>query len=296
MAVYSRPSRNVAVKFGPITVGVGLIGAVEDEDPGLVSICQHPGGRHVDAPPSRIRRRDFCPVCDNDQKSTFAKGKPTGSGVMILDAAAMEALAVPEASKKEIDLKVHPAAQMTRAFPTGKSYYLQAQKGEGNNYALLARLLTILRDEYAWIGEYSFGGAPNMYHLVVLDGTLALRQLARPSAVREKPEVNDGLVNQQYLGLGQQLAAAIVVDYDPANYADGRLEKLDELLGSQVPVALAGDGPRVTVDLAAALTAMIAANAPAAAAKPPGQRAPRKPRAAASTKRGALRAVDELAS
>src|SRR5450755_1226773 len=93
MAGTSRTIRVASLQLGPITLEAGILGAVEDDDAGLVSLCQHAGdAKHAAEGPARIKRRDYGPACDNDDKATFAKGKVTGDSVVILDAAALTAI------------------------------------------------------------------------------------------------------------------------------------------------------------------------------------------------------------
>lgn len=278
----SRTIRVASLQLGPITAEVGILGAVEDEDAGLVSICVH-GQPEGEATPARIKRKDFCPVCDNEDKSTFLKGKVVGNGIVPIPREALEEIASgAEESKKKISLTSHPGKALTAAFPSGKSYYLAPRPGAANNYALLATVLAE-RPNQAFVGEFSFGGAPALYQLVVDEGILIMRQLARPESVRDRPVV-DGLVNDQYLQLALQFADAICAPYDPSAYRDRRAEALAKVIESTVPVPLAdAEGPVsvATTDLGAALKAALAAAgstepAGAPAARRPGSRTARK--------------------
>lgn len=275
-----RTIRVASVQLGPISLEAGLLSAVADEEAsvGLVSLCQHPDTVHKNEPASTIRRTDACPVCANHERSTFVKGKVVGDSVIVIDAAELQAVKDEDAAyTKKIELTVHRAADMAKAFPSGKAYYL-APRGPAaaNNYALLAKLLA-KRPDLAFVGEFSFGGAAALYQVIVDADVLILRQLARPDQVRERPAI-EGEANEQFLTLAEQFADAICADYDPAAYRDKRTAALTKLLSEAAPVALSGTpgtAASPTVDLGAALQAALAQAAPAPA-KPARRRATKK--------------------
>ena len=279
MATASRAIRKVTIKLGPIMLEAGIHGAIEDDDAGIVRVCTHAGSQQERTAPSRIKRRDYCPVCDQDEVSTFRRAKVVGGGVVLLDPNALQALVEADAATKtSIELTVHPTEQMTRAFPTGKSYYLVPRAGAAGNYALLATLMA-KRPDRSFVGEFAFQGAPALYQVQVSDGIIAMRQLARPEAVRDAPLVDQADANPAYLELAEQFADAICTDYDPAAYRDKRAEGVAKLVEAALPIALAGGDeptPTGTVDLAAALQAALAKAAPATEKKPAPRRAPRK--------------------
>jgi len=285
----SKTIRRTNLQLGPIGLEVNVMSAVEDEDAGLVSVCLHDTvsdeqlasmGVTRETSPSTIKRRDYCPVCDNDAKGTFHKAKIVGGAAVLIDATALQALvAADEPTKKNIELTVHPAAQLTAAFPSGKSYWLAPRSAAGGaNYGLLATLLA-MRPDLGFIGQFSFNGAPALYQLVVSEGMLMMRQLARPSALRDRPVVAvEG--ESAFLELAEKFADTICAQYDPADYGNQRSAAVAALVEASVPVALAGEGQSVSVvsasvDLAAALTAAMAKAAPAPV-KPARKRAVRK--------------------
>lgn len=290
--------RNVEIRLGPITAAAGIITAVEeDTGPKLVTVCQgvpngvdgqgNPtfaeGKKHA---PARIKRRDYCPTCDNDDKMAFRKASPTADGgVILINSHALEEVAPTDEQKKTLTLTTHPAKQMAGAFASGKTYYLQAAKGAENNYALLAKVIAKRRKDLGFIAEFSFGGPTALYQVVAIDDqTLALCQLARPEQVRDRPKCN-GLVVDQFLALADQVADTIAVDFDPKNYRDRRAEALNRLVqeGASVDLATSTTTTAAPVDMGEALTAWLAANQPAKKSEPkprktaaPRQRTPRK--------------------
>ncbi len=274
MAPVSRAIRIASLQLGPISIEAGIHGAVDDEGAGLVSLCTH--GDSKDQAPSKIKRRDYCPTCDNDSKATFRKGKEVGGAVVLLDPDALLALAeADEAMAKRIELTVHPAAEMGRAFPTGKSYYLAPRKGAENRYALMARLMD-KRPDLAFVGEFSFGGPPALYQVIEAEGVMVMRQLARPELVRDRPAMA-GEVNEKWLGMAEQWADMICAGYDPAAYADKRAVALAKLVDDGVPIIPSGEATPVGGgDLGAAFEAAMAAMAPPAPVAPARPRRTRK--------------------
>lgn len=275
-----RTLRVATLQLGLITLETGVLSAVADEDAGLVSLCNGKGTH----PAAKIKRRDYCPECENDDRSTFAKGKIVGDSVVMLTSEDLGTLTVTEAEKKTLPLTVHKAADLTGTFPSGKSYYL-APRGPGaaGNYVLLVTLLT-KRPDLALVTEFSFGGAPALYQVLAQGDVLVLRQLARPSAVNEQPEV-DGVMNEALLPLAEQFADTLCTEFDPALYRNKRAEAIAAMLENAAPVALAasGDAPAATgggTDLMAALTAALAAAAPAEAPRKPARKRVAKANAA----------------
>jgi non-homologous end joining protein Ku len=286
MAAAARTFRVATVQLGPITVPMGIQGAVEDEDAGLISLCTHDGDPvHEGTAPSRIKRVDYCPECDNKDRDTFRKGRAAGGAVVMLDTTAVQELAATEEQKKTIPLTVHPAAELSGLFPTGKSYYLAPRKGFEDGYALLSTLVG-RHAEKGFIGEFSFGGAPALFQVFTLEGVLTMRQLARPELVRARPQVG-GTLNEQYLAMAEHAADILCTPYDEANYRDRRAAALAKLVESATPVSLA-DKTATVGDLGAALLEFVAKHEAATPAveEPP---APRRRPAAKKAAPGAPR-------
>lgn len=267
--------RVVSVQLGPITFDAGLLSAVKEEDGGLVTLCTHEGRESAVPDPSRIRRRDYCPDCDNDDKATFAKGKKlTVGGYQIVDVSAVEELAPTVAQKKTVPLTVHPAAELTGLFFSGKAYYLEARGATASTYALLATLMR-QRPDLGFIGEFSFGGAPALYQVLEDRGVLVMRQVARPETVQAPPVVN-AEPNERWLALASAAADAVCTPYDPKEYRDRRAELLGRILEQAPPAAEAGD-------LGAMLEAYLAKRAATQPRSTTAKKAPAKKTAAKKT-------------
>lgn len=269
---------NVTVSLGPIGFTASVHTAVESEDAtGLVNVCVHPASTEAGAP-SRIRRTDACPVCENSDKATFRKAKIEGGTVKVLPVQELaRAAETGHACKDRVELTVHPAKQLTKAFHDGTSYYLKPQTATvASTYAVLATVLE-RRQDLAFVGEFAVKGVARFYQLVVLEGTLVLRQLARPELVRDRP-VNDAEPNITWVTMAEQFADAISTDFDPGVYADRRREILAAAVTDVEGLTLAGADTKATptggTDLGEVLKAELAKLA--AAAPPAPKRRTRK--------------------
>jgi non-homologous end joining protein Ku len=255
--------RIVNVQLGPITFDAGMDSAVRDEDAGLVSLCTHAGRASAVKDPSRIKRKDYCPDCENESKETFVKGRQMVTGKYeIVDVSALETLAPTVAQKKTVPLTVHPAAQLSSLFFSGKTYYLTPRGATASTYTLLATLMR-KRPDLGFVGEFSFGGAPALYQVLEDRGVLVMRQVARPETVQVAPKVEPD-EDPAWLELAEKAAEAVCVPYDPAQYRDRRAELLAGIL-QDAPTSAAGD-------LEATLLAFVAKHSAKAAAKAPRQR------------------------
>lgn len=271
-------TRVTTLQLGPIILEAGVLSAVTDEGTtGLSSICQHTGTKHGSKPAAKIRRRDFCPTCDNDDKEKFGKGRVAGTSVTVVESAELEAIKqLDQEAVKKIVINVHPAAELAVAIPSGKTYYL-APRGPAaaSNYLLLGQVLAN-RPNLAFVGEFSFGSAASLYQILVDGDVLILRQLARPELIKDRPVI-EGTPDERYLDMLTQLAELTCTPFDPAAYRSKRLDAIGELLAKATTVALGGgekgEPAAPPVDLATALQAALdKAGASAAPAKKPARR------------------------
>jgi non-homologous end joining protein Ku len=280
MAALSRSVSNIRITLGAlVNFQASVHSAIEDrENAGLSSLCVHENTEHKDKPASPIKRRDFCPVCDNDDKTTFRKGQLAGDSAVMLTAEQVEAAkAHGQSIKGALELTTHTTESVNGTFPTGKSYYLNAKSpADAKLYALVAKTLGA-HPELTLIGEASLRGAAMLYQVVADGGTLIMRQLARPETVRERPVV-EAETDEKLGPLLEQLLTVSAEPFDPQVYESKRAKALAEALAEAPTVAATSqDGvPAVAnVDLVSQLEAKLAALGQSAApAKPV-----RKPRA-----------------
>lgn len=279
MAALSRSVSNIRVTLGAlVNFQASVHSAVEDnENAGLSSLCVHENTEHKDEPASPIKRRDFCPVCDNDVRATFRKGQLSGNSAVMLTAEQVEAAkAHGQAIKGTLELRTHTSDSVNGTFPTGKSYYLNAKSpADAKLYALVAKTLAA-HPELTLIGEASLRGSAMLYQVIADNGALIMRQLARPETVRERPVV-EGEADEKLGPLLEQLLTLSAEPFKPEAYASQRAQALSEALStapSVVTVAQDGAPAVANVDLITQLQAKLAElGQPPAPAKPA-----RKPR------------------
>lgn len=269
MAALSRSVSNIRITLGAlVNFQASVHSAVEDnENAGLSSLCKHEDTKHEGRPASPIRRRDFCPVCDNDDKAKFHKGQKSGNSAIIIPKEQLEAAAAHgQAIKGTLELRTHTADSVNGTFPTGKSYYLNAKSpADAKLYALVAKTLAA-HPELTLIGEASLRGSAMLYQVVADGGTLIMRQLARPETVRERPVV-EGEADEKLGPLLEQLLTLSAEPFKPEAYVSQRAKALTEALAAAPTVALVTeDGAPVAanVDLVSQLEAKLAAMAAAA--------------------------------
>lgn len=223
------------VHLGILTFTAKLHSVVtESEDGPLVRLC---AGGDEEHPPSRIRRTEACPVCENSDVGRYVKGRPEGDSFLVLsDDEVGEIEQIKGQYKDNLNLKVHPAEQLDRAPLGGRQYYLNVSSSGGSKaYALIASLVE-RRSDVAFVGEFAVKGSPAVFRLLSQGGVLILQELARPEQVREAPQV-DGTFADSELELAARLVDALTTPYVPAEYADKAAIKASELLDGRTPVA-----------------------------------------------------------
>lgn len=274
MAALSRSISNIRVTLGAlVNFQASIHSAVEgNENAGLSSLCIHENTEHAKQPASPIKRRDFCPVCDNDDKATFRKGQLSGSSAVMLTAEQVEAAkAHGQKIKGTLELRTHTTGSVAGTFPTGKSYYLNAKSpADTKLYALVAQTMQA-HPELTLIGEASLRGAAMLYQVIADDGVLIMRQLARPEMVRERPVI-EGEADPKLGPLLEQLLTRSAEPFDPQAYVSTRAKALNEALATAPSMATiaGGEAPAsANVDLQGKLEAALAAlGQTAAPAKP----------------------------
>lgn len=239
---HGRAFRSITFAIGLVTFVGGVHGAVAEQGDQLVSLCNR------EHSPERIRRIDHCPVCDNQDKDTFVKGQMTGDEVTVLDAEAYRAIKdANEAFTKKAQLRV-VQADKALMLPTGSVYYVSAKGTALTTYAHVAAVIKA-RPMIAFLTEISFGGAPKLFRLETTEaGTiLVLRELARPEAIRQQPQVPACPIDPEALGFLEQLVDASTRPFDPAALANPHARKVEELLASSTATGTTGGAPLASV-------------------------------------------------
>lgn len=268
-----RSIRAIDFALDDISFSASIHGSVADQDPQLESLCTK------DHPAVKIQRKDSCPACNNDDKGTFSKGKVKRNEAIVLDATKLAALQAANAELSEGVTITVVEANDQLMFPIGSTYYVAPSgRGASKTYALLAAVIK-KRPKLAFLAELSTGGGqPRLYRLVVSDGVILMREIARPEALRAKPEVA-GDVSAPALRMLEQLVDAVKKPFDPVAWRNRYFEGVTDLLEQSTSVT-AGDGAPAGDDILAKLQASLAkSKQPAVEAKP----APRRRRTASKT-------------
>jgi non-homologous end joining protein Ku len=282
-----RTIRSVGFSLDDISFFAGLRGSVADQDPQLESLCAH------NHPPSKIQRKDSCPVCGNDDKTTFSKGKVRRSEATVLDATKLAELqAANDEVKENVTITVVDADDELM-FPIGSTYYIDpAGRSASKTYALLAAVIK-KRPKLAFLAELSMGGQPKLYRLTVSDGVILMREIARPEALRAKPEIA-GDVSAPGLRMMEQLVDAIKKPFDPVVWRNQYFEGVTDLLDQSTSVA-AGEGAPAVDDILAQLQASVARRRQSTAtAKPTKRKRPAASPATGTAEVAGLAAVPDI--
>lgn len=262
---------------GLFNIEVNVLGAVDDDtkETAFHTVCAGAAEDSAHAP-ARVRQSLICPDCANDVKDTFRKAREVGKGTYALvDSAELEAAAVDEALKLQMQLTVHDAADVdATALPGEKVYYLEPGKGP-----LVAKSYNLLRDKIAanpdkvictiWAGR----SKPGMFRLGVFGDALTLEQLAWPENVRQAPAVPEMDYTEQESAMIGQLLESIEAPFDATTYRDERKDQITAIIAAAEAVegSATDAAPRAaktaapTLDLTASLQAALGA---ATAAKP----------------------------
>lgn len=274
LAPVSRSIRTVTVSLNVVSFSANLHGAVVEQKDDLETVCTN---NHE---ATKIQRPDKCPACSTTDRTNFTKARIVGDSVTVLKPEQVESL---KAANNEVggslDLKVVQADDSYMR-PTGSTYYL-APRGAGDvrNYTLIS---TIIRErpQLAFLAELSFlGGAPKLLRLSLADdGVLTAREIARPEAVRARPQVATPTADATLMPVIRQLVDAAAVPFDPAAFANPHLARVSALLSEAQPVTAtptSATSPTTgdALDILAALKASVAQLKGPPAAKPATRRA-----------------------
>lgn len=244
--------KNVPVMLGMITFPVAVVSATTRPE-SLNTICNQ--GHE----PAKTRMRLYCPTCDSDDRSAFVKGKAVGDEIIVIDEAKLEALAPPDDVKNTLTLTCHPVTQMGGTLVPGeKAYYLKAEKGADQGYALLVELIRS-RTDVAFVTEWAARTAASFYRVAIFGDALGLVELARPDTVVDTPAAPSVPIQQEMLDLANTFVDKVTTDYDPAAYRDVRSEAIAALLedGDSTIVAPAATKTSNPNDLMAMLQAAV---------------------------------------
>jgi non-homologous end joining protein Ku len=260
-------STGVAVSLGMLNLLVSVHAAVgEDDGAGLRTVCVN------DHAPTPIRQKYVCPVCESDDRESFAKARQVGDGYVVIPEEVIEAeKAERDAFKKTITLTIHPVTEVTSVLmPSGKCYYLALKSPTQNaldTYSLLSQLVTS-RPDLAFMTKFTLRSATSVFRLSVAgEGTLLLTQMAEAELVREHPAITFSDVNPRMLELASVLADQETQPF-LATHGSGKSHIIAAYAESQTPIAPVSTGQESpasvgnVLDLTALLEAAVGQAAP----------------------------------
>lgn len=229
---------NVTLSIGVIAFPVSIHGAVNDDETGMTTICQHTGSEdHAGSAAAAVKLRKYCPVCDADHD--FVSARKVDAGFVVVPKEVAEQADEAEVGAKDsIALKVHKATDVSGAMLTGKQYYISAKSAAAKaSYAVVAALLA-KRPDLVLMGEWAARSVASLYTVQANDGVLIMRQVARPELVRQRPEVG-APVDAGLVSALEQFVDATVVPYDALAYRSGRAQVMTEFFAKATPISAA---------------------------------------------------------
>lgn len=220
----------------------------------------------VDHAPSGVNMKFICPVCQNDDRSTFVQGKVQDDNTVLMFSsdAVKEAKATDEEPKTKLRISCHPAEQVdTRALFSGKAYHLVPEAANDKPYSLFVKLIEA-NSERAFLTTWAYRDVVKLYRLMVFDGVLTLAPLCWPEDLAETPKVPNEIIEDAELAQGQALIDLLVEDFDASDYRNVRREAIKAMVDSATGIEGAvveatGKSKAPTQDLSGALAAALAA-------------------------------------
>lgn len=276
---------------------VAVDSAVRDDSKGngVNKLCQGVDDKHAH-PLSGVNQFLRCPVCANDDATTFKVGRFRDGAAFVVDEAELAlARTVSDEERKSLAIRVHPVEQVERfMLPSAKPYFLKPQNStepEMQAYASMVRGIAEMTGQYAFLTRFSLKGSLKMYRLGVYENALTLTPMAWPTNILPSPQI-DVEPPTGYVQQITTLAELSVSDFDVDTYADTRSQAVAALLDAATPVSAVVDAkgtlptPKAAPSMGDALAEAVRA---AQAAKKPVARkaAPRKAAPAKATKRAA---------
>lgn len=285
------------VLAGLFNIDVNVLGATDadDKETAFKNLCLGPTGdpEHAHAP-STVRQRLECPVCKNDDREAFSKGREVSKGTyVVVDQEELAAAEVDESLKDQMQLTVHDADEVhAKTLPGEKVYFLEPGKGP-----LTVKAYNLLRDKIednpdkAFCTEWAARTKPGMFRLGTFGKAITIEQLAWPENIRSAPDVQEAEYSDADASMFDQLISTIEADFDPSTYRDDRKDQITALIAAaeavegvieeKTGVPKVAQRAAAQMDLSSALaSALAAAGATPAPAKTTAKKAPAKKAAA----------------
>lgn len=265
--------KGLVLTFGILNVIVSADG-MKDKESSLVSVCCGPAnGEH---PPTKINQKLYCASCDDTVTyGDLKKASVVGDAFVVLEQ--QEVATVKDsalgATKKMLNVTLHPASEVASHTLQGDSVYVLTPEGSPQLGAYSLLLDTIARhEEIAFLTRWTPTSKVSPFQLKVFNGSLVMQQLCEPGNVRTAPVVDVIEALPEHQTMMDSLLPTLVTAFDPDAYNDQAGAALQALIASKEAVAgVTVEVPKGTkapvvagsVDLTAALSAMLSAAAPA---------------------------------
>lgn len=224
-----------------------------------------------------VNMKFVCKVCQNDDRTTFKKGKVQDDGSVLLfeDEAIQELKEVTDAGSV-LHVSSHDIDEVTgKLLSAGKPYFTKPSTGSEKPWGLFTALVEKHLDDRVFLLQYAYSKLPKLYRFGVFNGVLTLEPLCWPEDIADLPAVPDVDVDDKDLKQAEMLTEALAEDFDPDNYRDARRLRIQEMTAAATSVEGAiveatGKAPsKPQVDMSGALQAALQAAMDAKGGKAP---------------------------
>lgn len=265
----------VSLSFGLLSCTVSMTSAVEAKVSNT-NVCTGVGSEHAI---TKTSLTTSCPTCGPLAHTDIKKARKVGDGyVLLTDEDLAEVAGDPEQAarlKKTASLTAHPAEGIDiKTVPGEKLYYLTPATGSEPAYATLYTLVE-RHPELVFLAQWTPRSKSATFALKAFQGALCFQERERAENIRQAPEVPTE-APEALVAMAEQVLTlpGLIVDYDPATYADTFEQKIAEIVATKTPTSLivpdAPEGaPATTGNAMEALQAMLAAQEPAKPARKP---------------------------
>jgi DNA end-binding protein Ku len=221
---------------------------------------------------TNIKMPPWCPKCQVHLKEgEIYKGYEAGKGIIPLGKEEIEAIT--PATERQMEVREFVDFKDVDPVFLAESYYLLPEDAGVKAYSLLAKILQETgKCAIAQICKHS------REHVALIrpKGTgLALHFLWYPAEISQMAEFdnfNPVAISAAEVKLGKQLVESMSNEFDPSQYEDGYLNRMNLLIQSKMDKSVAAPEPvkviarADTIDISSALTASLAAAKPKKAA------------------------------
>ena len=264
--------KDVTIAFGQILIPVNLTSAVSREESLSNVCCGVPGQPTHDT--AGIRNNPACPVCGNQDATTWFKGRRDGEDWIVVDAGEVGQLKAEAigGTKDLMRVGAHPVAEVRSRTANAKGCYQLSPSKEALRSYYSGIVDTIKRHpELAFLTLWSpTVQRTNLYEILVQDDALVMAERVRSEnlVLEVQPLTPVGASEQQ--AIDSFVLPAMTSTFDPAVYADQFKAKLETLLASRQgqpgAVPAIGSTPSAapaTVDLSSLLASLATTGVPA---------------------------------